>query len=67
MIILENFRSAVVWAMKTASVNTDCLKCLGTSNIEVDQFDVNLPSLREKNVATSDVSMNYTLLMKVED
>lgn len=67
MIILENFRSAVVWAMKTASVNTDCLKCLGTSNIEVDQFDVNLSSLREKNVATSDVSMNYTLLMKVED
>ena len=67
MIILENFRSAVVWAMKTASVNTDCLKCLGTSNIEVDQFDVNLSSLREKNVATSDVSMNYTLLMKVRD
>lgn len=67
MIILENFRSAVVWAMKTASVNTDCLKCLGTSNIEVDQFDVNLSSLREKNVATSDVSMNYTFLMKVRD
>ena len=67
MIILENFRGAIVWPMKTASVNTDCLKGLGASNIEVDQFDVNLSSLSEKYVATSDVSMNYALLMKVED
>ena len=66
MIILENFRGAIVWAMKTASVNADRLKGLGTSNIEVDQFDVNLSSFSEKDVATSDVSMNYALLMKVE-
>jgi hypothetical protein len=67
MIILENFRRAIVWAVETASVNVDCLKCLSASNIEVNQFDVNLSSLSEENVAASDVSMNNALLMKVED
>lgn len=67
MIILENFRGAIVWAMETSSIDSECLHCLGASNIEIYQFDVNLSSFSEENVATSNVSMNYTLLMKVGD
>ena len=63
--ILKHFRSAIKRAVYTASLNRSSFEGLCPSNVKIDDFDTNLASLSEKNVARADISVNDTSLMKV--